>query len=478
MNDRRWNILYFVIGIVFLLTAGAILFFRFEDRLRPALHHLGLSKPQQTQENPVAENPSIVEALKSLPASSDNAHAIVLFSTGDAASGIHYFALRWREKSLQEVAVLPSIDAVRARRVQVNQNGTLAYTLVDSTHRDRLVVKRGSACEVYEAPFHERRVEGWSNGSGARFEDGTEFPPFGLSPDGHTIVVYANRGIAFSDSAEGTVFTEFSISSIAVGEPSFGPLRLDTIAQGGYFADESFRRFLAGWCIADPACVLFSDFNAGQLYGTTQHLWKYSTATRQYTLLSPKVERYFSISLDDQFVLYTNNDETCCAGINYTDNQLIRLSVANDSTDILFDEFESFNNNDKGENHAPLNAELSPDKKRVATTIDDFIDLNSPTSEPTERDPGVADSLFGDRYVLVMHSDGAEEREYHDRELLGWVDESHLLVRPYSETWQPSAHDWKEVRGDVRVLDVENGGETPCFSQPVTFIGIQWELGK
>jgi len=110
---------------------------------------------------------------------------------------------------------------------------------------------------------------------------------------------------------------------------------------------------------------------------------EYSTATRQYTLLSPKVERYFSISLDDQFVLYTNNDETCCAGINYTDNQLIRLSVANDSTDILFDEFESFNNNDKGENHAPLNAELSPDKKRVATTIDDFIDLNSPTSGPT-----------------------------------------------------------------------------------------------
>ncbi|MEP0823700.1 MAG: hypothetical protein HRF44_12715 [Ignavibacterium sp.] len=395
--------------------------------------------------------------------------ARVVFRTGDTASGHRFFSLHWGDRTIDELPGLTAAEAKALLQCKVSAGGVVAFEL--RSPEGILFVRDADTTIQVKAPFFEANLSRARSETGPMFSEKRTFPLFEVSPDGRRVLAYATRDFAFSDSSSGTVHTEFLVASLIVGEHEFQPAVRETVVTEKYFADVSFQRFFVGWDPDDPEVSLFSDYDSGQLYGTSKNLWRFHAGQRDFTLLSGDVEETLDVSGGGELVLSTNNDRTCCSGTNYTDNLLILRNLREGWERILFHEWTLFGNADKAEEHVPTNGMISPDARLVASTISDFKNWNATSSDPEPLPEGVKDSLTGGYHVWVAGIDGNDSRVFGDLFARGWLDNRTLLASPITEIWRNRR--WHTNEGELVVLDVSSGARMPLLKESGTFIAIQ-----
>jgi hypothetical protein len=346
----------------------------------------------------------------------------------------------------------------------------MAFETVGTDGKKKLLIRSGSDRFVVDAPFHEAYL------SGGNIEEGRTFPAFELSPDGKALVASGKRELFVVDTGDGTLFTQFLVANLNVGADKFDSPRVDTFATRGFEADTRFHRIMVGWDQNSPHAVLFQDVYPHQLWTEVRHLWSFNPIARRYILIAPDIQDYFSSSSDGRYLLSTNNDETCCSGINYDDNLLMLYDTKSHSEKILFNEWDRFGNQGKPEEHEPQKAAMSPDGKWVATTIRNLYD---PTGHSTGSETGKV-PLWGevtaDVQMFLLDNEGKVHRVFSNRDFIGWVDNTHVLLTQRIEKFREPK--WTVTRSELRVLDVESGVEMPLLMTSAECMAIQWRSAQ
>jgi tetratricopeptide (TPR) repeat protein len=426
---------------------------------------LGARKTEGTLALPVV-NPQI----KLLAPSATSPTAMILLQTGDSLVGRAIFSLDWKDKAVKELGQLSVREAQKASRISASWKGVIAFETVVDDGKQKLVVRSGSDQFVVDAPFHE------AYHSGGSVEEVRSFPAFELSPDGKAVVACAKRELFVVDTGDGTLFTQFLVANLNVGASTFDAPRVDTFATRGYDADSRFERLMVGWDPNNPHVVLFQDVYPHQLWTEVRHLWSYDTAARKYKLIAPDIQNYFSSSSDGRYLLSTNNDETCCSGVNYDDNLLMLYDTRSRKETILFDEWSRFRNEGKPEEHEPRRAAMSPDGKWVVTTIRNLYDpAGHSTGSETGKSPSWGE-VTADVQLFLLDTGGKVHRVFSNRDFIGWLDNTHALLTQRVEKFREPT--WTVTDSELRVLDVESGIEMPLLMTSAECLAIQWRTVK
>ena len=302
------------------------------------------------------------------------------------------------------------------------------------------------------------------------------FPPFELSMDAAAFVVSAKRELFVIDTADGTIFTQYIVTTLNADENKPTPFRVDTICTRGFEADSRFDRLLLGWESYHSHAVLFQDVYPQQLRTIWSNVRRYDPVRHSYTLLSPQIEKYLSSSLDGRYVLATNNDETCCTGINYSDNLLILHDTKSRSKAIVFDEWTRFGTRGKPEEHIPAKALLSPDGASIAAVIRNYYDAGAYTNLEPSSDKFRWGRVTADDQLFLFGADGKIRKVLSDRDLIGWLDNTHLVLTQCTEEYHDKT--WSVTHGEPRIFDITTEMEMPLLVTPAECFGIQWRSGR
>ncbi len=421
-----------------------------------------------------APAPVIDSTIMALNIPKESVKSFVILQTGDTIVGKAFYSLDWQSKRITLLSSLTPLESKSAKSIVVSKQGVLAFTTVDSARKERLFIRNSDSTVVIDPPFHDRYVAEviFTGQVEVKFGESAHFPAFALSPNGNYIIAYANRDLALIDTGAGTVITQFTAARLNIGEQMFQYFISDTAKFDGLYSDNGFYRKFVDWATDDANCLIISDFYPGQLENRQVGIWKYNSVDGSRNEIGPNVEQYLSISADGRYILYTNNDESCCGGTNYNDRLLILYEINTRTKQFLFDEWASYNNEGKAEEHIPINAELSPNNQLVATTISGYIDRGAKSNEPDDQGPDTVGNFKADRLVLVLKTDGTVCSKIRDRELLGWLDGSHLLIRPYFEQWN-EPNKWISTEGDLEVFDLGSGRELPLLSNSAKYLSVQ-----
>lgn len=429
----------------------------------------GLEEEKQVP-GPTNLRPIVHPKTLALQSTASRYESVVILQTGDSTIGISFYALDWKQKSVRCLGSMTPSEAKHVKNVQVNWQGIVAFTSNDPPANERLYVRNGDSTASYDAPFRDASM------SGRDVQESHSFPSFSLSTSGTDIVACASRDLFIVDTANATLFSQVLVSRLQAGKNKFDSPRIDTFATEGYDADERFYRILTGWDFREPEAVLLQDFYPEQLGTTTARLWKYYPRTRTYTLASSDAQIYFSSSFDDKYILYTNNDETCCSGINYSDNCIFLQNTETLARTVIYSEWDRFGNEGKSEEHEPRTAKFSPDGERIAATINN---LYVPGGRSTGRKPKI-DEPFDDPsandQLFIFGINGTVQFVVSNREFIGWLDDTHVLVRQIVEDFDQNY--WKSSRSELRVCNIESGIEHPLLSTDADCIGIQWRVSR
>lgn len=394
--------------------------------------------------------PILDSATVSIIASDSTSDAIAILEVTDLIRGKRFFSVDWKGKRIAPLGFVTTSEAKSSSRIQVSYNRVVAFARAGSDGVERLFVRTADSTHEVKTPFADSWLTGGSD----------QFPAFALSPDGRQIVATAFSDFRLLDTAHGTLFTKILISSMVLGESEFAPPRIDTVVTEWYNADNSFRRILRTWEDHRPNSILLQDFNPGQLSSVTRHLWSYDVGSRSYTLITNEIQIYLASSKNGRFILSTNNDESCCGGVNYTDNLLILQDLQTGHSSVIYDEWARFHNQKRPEEHTPKAACFSPDGMNIAATIRHFYEPGG-RSLGTEPNDDASGEVSANLQVFVFRIDGSIVDTLTDREVVGWLDDRNLLVAPRTE--QFTGVEWKVSHGAPYVFDIKASEEHPLL---------------
>jgi len=396
--------------------------------------------------------PPVLDSTTALLVAPDTSiNAVAILEATDQTRGKRFFALNWKHKTIAALGFLTASEIKSSTRIQASEHGVIVFARAVSDREEDLFIRTVDSTHQVKAPFRDYWITGGSD----------RFPSFELSPDGKRIVTCAFSDFYSILKTGDTMFTNILISSMHIGESEFGPPRIDTIATLGTDNVNVYERILVGWEHNRPNSVLLQDLRPGDLYSTTSRLWSYNVETRSYDLRSNRKAIYLCSSLDGRYIVWTNNDESCCAGVNYTDNLLILEDMQAGSSSVIYDEWARYHNRGKPEEHSPQRAQLSPNGRHLAVTIRHFYEPGGRSlgTEPTDDANGEVSANF---QVLVLGTHDSLVDTLSEREMMGWLDDKHLLVEERTEDFDGTR--WNVEYGALYVFDIEASEEYPFLT--------------
>jgi hypothetical protein len=359
-------------------------------------------------------------------------------------------------------------------RLQVSPAGKMAYIIRDSLKHEHLVMADGNTTVTVPAP-PQKNLQGYGSikdKDGFRFEERHKFPDYALSPDGETLAFCDAFATATWDSSASFFVRESKIFTLSFGDTVYRNFRSDTLDTGTFFDDAFYSRGILGWSSLDPNCIFLNNFYSGQLDHRSDDLLHYDIIKREYLQADSLVEDYFSMSQNEEGILYTNNDETCCSGINYTNSLLLSYDRTSGAVDTLFNEYLTFNNEKKAEEHIPDYAEFSPDLSFVAYNLDEMVIPNATANDPGSMPEGDADNPMGGYAVKVIKLEDRSQTEFRDRKFYGWLDTKNILVQNYKSYW--AKNKWDERFGSVCTININTGEEKVLLQENEKLLRIAW----
>jgi len=421
----------------------------------------------KTLSSPIDTTAAVAKSSRKIKPAPLARRAVVIYTKRDTSDNLVIDGLDWPANERVELGVIPRQFSRRFSRLQVSPAGKITYIIRDSLKNEHLVMSDNDMRVTLPAQ-PRKELQGYGSikdKQNFRFEESREFPHYALSPDGETLIFCARETTALESFVH-----ESKIFALAFGDSVYRNFKSDTLSIDSLLDDTIYSRGILGWSNLNPNCILLGNFFSGQLDHGYTDLLHYDFIKQEYTGVDSLVEDYFSMAHDENRILYTNNDETCCSGINYTNNLLLSYDRTSGAIDTLFNEYRAFNNEKKAEEHAPDDAEFSPDQRFVAFNLDEMVVPNAASnSSLPARD---AYNPVGNNTVKVLRLEDHSEMEFKDRKFYGWLDTENILAQSYKTSW--SNKRWQETFGPACAININTGEEKVLLQENEQLLRIAW----
>jgi len=199
---------------------------------------------------------------------------------------------------------------------------------------------------------------------------------FLLSPDGSKVAWNVNVLDGLSPEKAGTSHQRHILYRSGIDGKDRNLVLEQVYDVPGIFADATEERRLFRWSLTDPGSIYFTRFEGRQLGADHVGLYRCDLRTGTVAVVDDAIEEVLALSEDETLAAYTPNDDSCCGGINQTNNQVLVKNLRTGKRSIVFDEWGEFANKPLdpgdegiGEEIMPVEASFSPDGKRLAITV-------------------------------------------------------------------------------------------------------------
>jgi hypothetical protein len=279
-------------------------------------------------------------------------------------------------------------------------------------------------------------LERWAFGyDGFQIEDGpdgritrviptykpTVLDNFMVSPNGRRVAWDVNLVAGMSPDRSGTIHRRHLVFVADLDGRNETMVLDERYAVPSMFADADETRHLLAWSRVNSDRLYLERLRIGQVTLEQVGPYAYDLRTRSMDTTRAFPAGILALSPDERLLAHTPNDESCCGGINATNNRLLVRELATGRDQVILDEWREFGDSiavepgtNGGEDYLPTSAAFSPDGRSLAVTIAHAVDsLASP-----------------DRQLTLIRSlaPGDRGRLRTGRVLVGWRDNTQVLL--------------------------------------------------
>lgn len=372
-----------------------------------------------------------------------DAERLLEFSPGDIAPGPKRIQaaggkLVWKQVNGSATSLM-SWDGSRQHALPVEPHTT--------GHPERFRIEYDEKGEI------ERLVPGITN---------AYLSEFLLAPDATQVVWNVNVVTGLSPGNAGTSHQRHLIYRADIDGKNHRLVLVQNYDVTGILADAAEDRHLLRWSRRYPEWVYFTHRKGTQLSSGPVGLYRGNVRTGAVEAVDYSVEKVLAFSADEELVAHTPNDDSCCGGVNQTNNRVLVKKLGSGRDTNVFDEWGEFANEVRdpgdeapGEEIMPLAAHFSPDGRKLALTIHRW---SSAKDEPSRVMTTVREIQSGAR--------GAYQES---RCAVGWQDDRHLVLGECH-----ASNGEVRIKGTAFLFTVEDKTETPLPIGQVLPIGVGW----
>lgn len=205
---------------------------------------------------------------------------------------------------------------------------------------------------------------------------------FQVSPDGRRVAWDVNLVAGMTPDSGGTIHRRHLVFAADLDGRNEETLLDERFAQHSLFADADQTRHLFAWSRVHPDRLYLTRLRIGQL--TSEETGPYTLELRTGRVDSTRAFSgvLLAFSPDETRLAHTPNDQSCCGGLNYTNNRVLVRDLATGRDQVVLDEWAQFGDSlvetpdHPGglEDYLPVRAAFSPDGRTLAVTIEHWSD--------------------------------------------------------------------------------------------------------
>lgn len=263
-----------------------------------------------------------------------------------------------------------------------------------------------------------------------------------VSPDGLSIAWDLNVTTAATVDNDGTAKMQYSVFVSKLDDKNQRTVVTENFSVSGILADRGEKRTLVQWSKAKPHLIYANIVHIAQVTSEVRGLDSIDLINGKRIPIDETIEIPLAFSSDETKIAYTPNDESCCGGINYTNNAVYVRDLSNRTTAKIYDEWKEFNlraqegPDEESKDYPPVNASFSPNNEQIAISI-----LGSDLREiVTVRDV----------------RDGGNRIDLDQRQAIAWIGECELLLFGTGKwfVYNTSSHSEKSLPIDVAKSEI------------------------
>jgi WD40 repeat protein len=275
---------------------------------------------------------------------------------------------------------------------------------------------------------------------------------FVISPNGQCIVWNANGLTGYPDDRNNKAFYDSKYVTNIVFVSRIGSQDQKEVFRQTYRVDElgsdnEEEKRLLTWSKIKPSTLYQTTHFDHQLYSGFNGIDAINFISGNKETVSDAIEESLAFSPDEKKIAYTPNDETCCAGSNYTNNAVIIKDIVSNKNITVYDEWKEFGNEKSEQEYTPFKASFSPSGSLLAI------------------------SIVGDkRLATIRKTEGSGTLiSLNDRFVIGWLDENRIILGSMGATNDPQSN---KVQ-DIFIYDIQSGKEESLSLKGVRYIAFE-----
>ncbi|HNW98926.1 MAG TPA: hypothetical protein PKK00_11000 [Bacteroidales bacterium] len=242
------------------------------------------------------------------------------------------------------------------------------------------------------------------------------FDDFFISPDGNSIIWSSDCNLTYTlDSCK----KKFQIYKYDLSKQKTEKIFEEKYKFGGLgYSNFEYRKLIH---YSDSGYIYFNTLQQGQLNSKEINLVKYNINNKKKSFVSSKIEKVLLIDDLNKKIIYTNDDQSCCGGLNYTNNLIFDYNYITNKTTEIFNEQETYKNH---KSYMPV---------PIDETIKDYIPEKVNISENNDV---VGFSLLGikdDNHFVWLTtikslSGKIKTTGFENKIIINWIHESDVLL--------------------------------------------------
>jgi hypothetical protein len=246
---------------------------------------------------------------------------------------------------------------------------------------------------------------------------------FLVSPDGRRMAWDVNLVAGMTPESTGTIHRRHLVFVSDLDGRNESLVLDERFSVPSIMADADEERHLLFWSRVDPNRLYLTRLHIGQLQSETVGPYAFDLRTRTMDSTRALPGQILALSPDETRFAHTPNDESCCGGLNYTNNLVRVRDVASGRDVVVLDEWKEFGNTEGGvgdvepnaQEYLPTTAAFSPDGGILAVSLEKWTFKS-----------GFEPEL---RLTLIRSvSPGDPGRLRRNRVLVGWRDDAQVIL--------------------------------------------------
>ncbi|MBN2102599.1 hypothetical protein JW835_00995 [bacterium] len=380
-----------------------------------------------------------------------------IYSEKSSKGELSFFLFESQSNNKCRILTLDNHQSDLLEEIYFRKNGNILAIFNDNEYGQILVMINKDISVEITAPERDI-ISGFSissdEGLSVNYHRERSFPDLSFSPNGNKIIFCQDDSVTIEDPVSGEYRRNLVIRQLDFGEITIKTVFTDTLQLSYLMVDRDIHRFILTWSSSKENQFYLTDFIQGQLINTFRNLWKFDIKNASLDLVSSFVEEVYCVSRDDMRILFVNNDETCCSGINYTNNQLFEYHLTDHSLDTLFCEYSEFSNENCPSEHRPISSMYSPGNDKIVFDIETLIISNALNCEMEKIDKAKEFGYFKSYDIVIYDRFTRNVKKYNNARYKQWFDDNHLIISPLTVKWDSLKREWVNDFSNNLILNI------------------------